>query len=70
MNCIETPESSVIARFCYDGRGQILIVEFRHGGIYNYYDVPESVFEQMRGASSKGQFFLESIKETYRYTRV
>ena len=69
MNCIETPGSSIITRFCYDEGSQVLIIEFKHGGIYNYYDVPESVFEEMSVASSTGQFFLAKIKERYRYTR-
>lgn len=68
--CIETPESSSIARFCYDDRKHVLIVEFKHGGVYNYYDVPQQVFEQMIRAPSKGSFFLENIREEYDYTRV
>ena len=69
IKCIETPESSSLARFCYDGRNQVLVVEFKHGGVYNYYDVPESVFRKMIAAASKGQFFLEHIREEYDYTR-
>lgn len=70
MKCIETPESSSIARFCYKEREQVLIVEFKHGGVYNYYDVPQRVFEQIILAPSKGRFFLEHIREEYDYTQV
>lgn len=70
MKCIETPKSSSIARFCYKEREQVLIVEFKHGGVYNYYDVPQRVFEQMILAPSKGRFFLEHIREEYDYTQV
>lgn len=69
MNWIETPESSNIARFGYDDANQILTVEFNHGGTYNYYDVPSMVFEQMKAASSRGQFLARSIKGVYRYAR-
>lgn len=69
MKCIETPASTSIARFCYDETDQVLVIEFTHGGIYNYYDVPQEVFEHMIAAPSKGQFFLENVREEYHYTR-
>jgi len=70
MNCIETPESSNITRFCYDEGSHILMVEFKNGGSYNYFDVPETIFEQMKAAPSKGQFLAHSIKGVYRYARI
>lgn len=69
MNWIETPESSNIARFAYDSASSVLVVEFLKGGTYNYYDVPEAVFEQMKAAPSKGQFLAQSVKGVYRYAR-
>jgi hypothetical protein len=70
MNWIDTPESSNIARFGYDENNQVLGVEFKSGGTYHYFDVPENVFGQMKNASSKGQFLAQNIKGTYRYARV
>ena len=70
MSWIEAPESSNIARYRYDTRAHVLTVEFNNGGIYNYYDVPHFVYEQMKGASSKGQFLAQNIKGSYRYARV
>lgn len=70
MNWIETPESSNIARYGYDAKERILTVEFKNGGIYNYYDVPQVMHEQMKGAGSKGQFLAQYIKGAYRYARV
>ena len=70
MNWIESPESSNIARFGYDDANQVLFVEFKNGGVYQYFDVPQNVFEQMKTAPSKGQFLAQSIKGTYRYARM
>lgn len=70
MNWIDTPESSNIVRFGYDETNQILRVEFKSGGTYDYYDVGQSIFEQMKSAQSKGQFLAQSIKGVYRYARV
>jgi len=66
---IESPESSNIARFGYDENSQILSVEFSSGVIYNYYDVPQPVFEQMKATASKGQFISQNLKGIYRYAR-
>ena len=70
MEWIDTPESSKIVRFAYDVQAQVLAVEFKSGSTYNYYDIPEIIFEQMKAASSKGQFLAQQVKGSYRYARV
>lgn len=69
MEWIDSPESSTVARFGYDETSQILSVEFSSGVIYNYYDVLQPVFEQMKASSSKGQFISQNLKGVYRYAR-
>ena len=68
MNWIEA-NSSNIARYAYELESYVLSVEFINGGTYNYFDVPETVFEQMQAAPSKGQFLAQQIKGSYRYAR-
>ena len=70
MVWIATPESSNIAGFEYIKERQVLVVEFKNGGRYNYFDVPEIVFERMKAASSKGRFLAQNIKGKFRYARV
>lgn len=70
MSWIETPQSSNIARFRYTKETMVLTVEFKNGGRYNYFDVPEGEFEGMKAASSKGQYLAHNIKGRYRYARV
>lgn len=67
---VDTPESSNISRFRYDDAYQILEVEFKNGGVYQYFDVPGAIFAQMQSASSKGQFLAQNVKGHYRYARV
>ena len=69
MNWIETPASSNIARYKYEDQTRVLTVEFKHGGTYNYYDVPHQVFAQMNAANSKGGFLAQNVKGAYRYAR-
>jgi hypothetical protein len=69
MSWIETPDSSNIARYKYDNKARVLTVEFKKGGTYNYYDVPQAVYDQLNAAASKGQFLAQSIKGAFRYAR-
>jgi len=69
MNWIETPESSNISRFRYVSESSTLEIDFRRGGTYQYFEVPESIFSQMQAAASKGQFFAQNIKGVFRYAR-
>ncbi|CAN4268299.1 KTSC domain containing protein [Methylophilaceae bacterium] len=68
MDWIEA-DSSNIARFAYDEANNVLKVEFKNGGIYDYFDVPQPVFDGMRNAPSKGQYLAQQIKGYYRYAR-
>ena len=70
MEWIATPESSNLSRFGYDAASLILQVEFKNGGLYNYFDVPQHVFDAMKQAPSKGQFLAHDIKGNFRYARV
>lgn len=66
---IFTPQSSNVAGFCYDHTNQTLTVEFKNGSRYNYYDVPQQVYEGMNAADSKGKYLNDEIKGVYRYAR-
>lgn len=70
MEWINTPDSSNIAGFGYAEASRTLTVEFKNGGRYEYFDVPPSVFEDMKAADSKGKFLAQSIKGHFRYARV
>lgn len=70
MNMINTPESSNISSFGYEESNRVLRVEFKNGSLYEYFDIPEVVFNDMRTAGSKGQYLAQYIKGTYRYARV
>jgi KTSC domain len=69
MSWTETPNSSNIARFRYTKETMVLTVEFKNGGRYDYYDVPENIYNGMKSAASVGQFLAQNIKGKYRYAR-
>jgi hypothetical protein len=62
--------STNVATAGYDAANMILEVEFQNGNIYQYFDVPETVYEQFVHAPSPGQFLNTNIKGVYRYSRL
>ena len=58
--------SSVISAIDYDSDLSILYVKFKSGSLYKYYRVPESVFNGLLNARSKGTYFNFRIKGRYR----
>jgi uncharacterized protein len=63
-------ESSNIESIGYDSKSQTLEIEFLNGTIYQYFDVPEKVFEELMGADSQGRYLNANIKGIYRYSKV
>jgi hypothetical protein len=63
-------ESTSLESVGYDSTEQKLEVEFKHGAIYEYLDVPAEVFEAFLAADSKGTFFNNDIKTSYDFARV
>lgn len=64
-------DSSNLKSVGYNETSHTLEVEFHHGGIYQYYNVPESVYLGLMKASSHGTYFDQEIKKGgYRYKKV
>lgn len=62
--------SSNIASIGYDANSQTLEIEFLNGGVYQYFDVPQHVYEELMNASSHGQYLAQNIKGVYRFSKV
>lgn len=62
--------SSNIATVGYDKEAHILEIEFHHGAIYRYVDVPEKVYEELMNSSAMGSYFLNEIKDKYEYQMI
>ena len=62
--------SSNIASVGYDAEKQILEMEFHHGAIYQYFDVPKEVYDGLMSAGSIGSYFMHNIKNKYQYQNI
>lgn len=64
-------ESSMIASIGYERSSGTVEVEFRSNGqVWQYYDVPESTYNDVRAAGSLGKSFNAMIKNQFREARV
>lgn len=62
--------SSNIQSIGFDAQFNTLEVEFTSGEIYQYFNVPEHLYQNLMNAPSKGQFLNDNIKYSYRYQKV
>ena len=60
--------STVIRWFAYRPHQRELDITFQSGRRYVYEDVPQDVYESMRKAFSKGEFFNKHIRDRYTFT--
>lgn len=63
-------DSTNLASVGYDPAKQILEIEFNHGGIYQYFDVPLDEYEGLMDADSHGRYFVYNIKDGYDYEKI
>jgi hypothetical protein len=69
MNRIAVQSSNILS-VGYDAGAGTLEVEFTSGSVYQYFDVPESEYEGLMNAGSKGRYFNRDIKDCYRCVQV
>ena len=57
--------SSSLASVAYDDDLSMLEVQYRNGGLYQYFAVPHQIFDELLAAPSKGAFVNEHIKPRF-----
>ena len=62
--------SSVVAAIRYDEKTSRLRVIFQSGSIYDYLNVPEKIYDEMKKASSKGEILNKKIKPNYQFEKI
>lgn len=62
--------SSVVAHMHYDAEHKSLRITYTSGIIYDYKNVPEKVYDEMKAAPSKGRYLNFFIKGKYKYKKI
>lgn len=63
-------ESSQLASRGYDAEKQILEIEFKGGGIYQYFDFPPEKFKEFTEAESAGRYFGQNIRGKFTFKKL
>lgn len=58
-------DSKNLYRIGYRKEDSLLLVQFRNGMAYEYYDVPEWEYTQLLDSKSKGKYFAANIRNQY-----
>lgn len=59
--------SSNLKSVGYDADSETLEIEFHSSGVYQYFGVPQYVYDGLMNASSKGRYFHQNIRNNYRW---
>lgn len=62
--------SSNIRAIGYDSESSTLEIEFHTGGVYQYFSVPETTYNELMHASSHGSYFHRYVKDQYRWAKI
>ena len=65
----ELVSSSTVVSIGYDDPSETLEVEFK-SGVYQYYNVPRPIYDELMLAESKGKFLNVYIKNSYPCSKV
>ena len=63
-------QSTNLKSIGYDSNSSTLEVEFINGAIWQYYDVFESTYYELKSASSVGKYFNANIKGSHSESQV
>ena len=63
-------ESTWITSLTYNRPNKILTMQLSNGKTYSIPGITRTMFERWINSTSKGRFFHDKIKDTYRSTRI
>lgn len=66
----QTVISSNIASIGYNKVSQTLEIEFLNGSLYEYYDIPDNIYDELMSADSQGKYLAQKIKKIYKYKQI
>lgn len=67
---VQPVASANVSAIGYDDASLTLEVHFTSGLMYQYFDVPRSIYDELMNAPSKGQYLNLNIRNNYRYMRL
>lgn len=63
-------QSSSIISVGFDAPSSTMEIEFKDGRIYQYFEIPEQVFRDLKSAPSVGSYFHQNVRGKYAYAQL
>jgi len=63
-------QSSNIDTVDYSESENVLTISFLNGSVYKFFEVPQSIFNELINAPSVGGFFNKNIKNIFNYKKI
>jgi hypothetical protein len=63
-------ESKLLAASAYDAWKQMLYLRFLSGDVYRYFEFPAEQYREFLKAESRSRYFLNHIRNHFRYERL
>jgi len=63
-------DSTLLLSVLYISEQQCLRLKLRSGEVYDYFAVPERIYQALLAADSKGRYFNHHIRNVYRSQRI
>ncbi|MEO8109743.1 MAG: KTSC domain-containing protein [Ginsengibacter sp.] len=62
--------SSVVSAIKYDRQSATLRITFVSGMVYDYKEVPEEIYKEMKISGSKGTYLNKHVKGNYEFEKI
>ena len=62
--------SSNLTAVGYDEQNNVLRIAFKSGDVYDYYDVPPDIFQNLMSAESLGSYHYYNIRMNFAYEKL
>jgi hypothetical protein len=62
--------SSVVAHISYNASSETLRITYVSGMVYDYKNVPEKIYHEMKNSGSKGTYLNQRIKGKYKFEKI
>lgn len=66
----DSVNASILQSVGYNEQYETLGVEFQNGAVYQYYNCPKPIYDELMNSASKDQFFNLRIRDRLPYSRV
>ena len=66
----DSVNASILQSVGYNEQYETLEVEFRNGAVYQYYNCPKPIYDELMNSASKDQYFNSRIRDRLPYSRV